>query len=139
MSVRPHFEVAHDVWFDDLDAFGVVHNARYLLLFERTLGAFWAHLGFGGFFSDPDRIHVVRANQVDYLRPQVGIGTIRVRLSVSRLGTSSLTNGFEAWSTGEALLATGSRTVVRIDGDTWEVTPWAAAFRDALRPWLEEG
>ena len=26
---------------------GVLHNARYLLFFERTLGSFWRHLGWG--------------------------------------------------------------------------------------------
>ena len=41
-------EAKHGVYFDDLDAFHILHNARYLLLFERTIGSFWEHLGFGG-------------------------------------------------------------------------------------------
>jgi acyl-CoA thioester hydrolase len=28
-------EAIHGVYFDDLDAFQILHNARYLLLFER--------------------------------------------------------------------------------------------------------
>ena len=43
-----HYENVLDVYFDDLDAFQILHNARYLLLFERTIGAFWKHLGWGG-------------------------------------------------------------------------------------------
>ena len=31
----------HSIYFDDLDVFGVLHNARYPLLIERTIGAFW--------------------------------------------------------------------------------------------------
>jgi acyl-CoA thioesterase FadM len=30
------------VYFDDLDAMGVVHNAKYVTLFERALAAYWA-------------------------------------------------------------------------------------------------
>ena len=39
----PRFhEQVMGVYFDDLDAFRILHNARYLLLFERTIGSFWA-------------------------------------------------------------------------------------------------
>ncbi len=42
-GVRFHEQV-HGVYFDDLDAFQILHNARYLLLFERTIGSFWQKL-----------------------------------------------------------------------------------------------
>ena len=45
-GVRFHEQV-HGVYFDDLDAFQILHNARYLLLFERTIGSFWKRLGWG--------------------------------------------------------------------------------------------
>ena len=38
------YETIHGVYFDDLDGFQILHNARYLLLFERTIGAFWQRL-----------------------------------------------------------------------------------------------
>ena len=41
-------EVIHNVYFDDLDAFQILHNARYLLLIERTIGSFWRRMGWGG-------------------------------------------------------------------------------------------
>jgi len=31
-------EVIHGVYFDDLDILGVLHNARYAVLLERTIG-----------------------------------------------------------------------------------------------------
>ncbi|MFC7467033.1 hypothetical protein ACFQVA_04470 [Actinomadura keratinilytica] len=34
-----------EVHFDDLDALGLLHNARYPLLVERAWGAHWAGLG----------------------------------------------------------------------------------------------
>ena len=76
-------EVVHDIYFDDLDAFQVLHNARYLLLFERAIGAFWRHLGFGTLLDaqrDPDQFHLVRSNHVEYKRPVFGAGTVRVRV-----------------------------------------------------------
>jgi len=33
------------IYFDDLDAMGVVHNGRYVILFERALGAYWTRAG----------------------------------------------------------------------------------------------
>ena len=35
------YEAIHGVYFDDLDALQILHNSRYLLLFERTIGSFW--------------------------------------------------------------------------------------------------
>ena len=32
-------ETPHGVYFDDLDAFQILHNARYILYFERTVGS----------------------------------------------------------------------------------------------------
>ncbi|MBT3219590.1 MAG: acyl-CoA thioesterase, partial [Proteobacteria bacterium] len=68
MGGRFHEEVM-GVYFDDLDAFHILHNARYILLFERTLGSFWQLLGLGGLREEglPDRFHFVRANHIEYL------------------------------------------------------------------------
>ena len=73
------YETIHDVYFDDLDAFQILHNARYLLLFERTIGSFWSHFGFTGLPSmttNPDHFQLVRYNELDYLKPVTGIGQV---------------------------------------------------------------
>ena len=84
------------VYFDDLDPFEILHNARYLLLFERTMGSFWEELGLGALQTRDaeDRFHFVRANHVEYLSPVRGVGSVRVRVWVERLGVTSLTFGF---------------------------------------------
>ena len=41
-------EVVHSIYFDDLDALQILHNSRYVLLIERTIGSFFRHLGFTG-------------------------------------------------------------------------------------------
>ena len=89
-------EVVHGVYFDDLDPFQILHNARYLLIFEHTIGAFWRHLGWAGtldFQANPDQFHYVRANHIEYLRAVRGVGTVRCRVWVEKLGRTSLTFG----------------------------------------------
>ncbi|TNE85818.1 MAG: acyl-CoA thioesterase [Deltaproteobacteria bacterium] len=138
MAKRFHEEVM-GVYFDDLDSFHILHNARYLLLFERTLGAFWMEV-FGGSFNDTeDRFHFVRTNNIEYIRPVAGVGRVRVRVWVERLGRSSLTFGFRILPMHEdSDHAVGSRTVVRVDAETQRPVPWSDAFRTQMAPWIEE-
>lgn len=134
-------EAVHGVYFDDLDAFRILHNARFILLFERTVGSFWRHLGWGGPIDmdhDPDQFHLVRANHVDYLRPMRGMGQVRVRVWVKRLGRTSLTFSLRCLPLDEDEdYATGTRTLVRVNSETWRPEPWSDKFREALRPYCE--
>ena len=129
------------VYFDDLDPFKILHNARYLLLFERTMGSLWEEMGAGGLQDEKslDRFHLVRANSIEYLRPVRGTGRVRVRVWIERLGRTSLTFGFRLMPIDEDVdCARGSRTVVRIDPETYQSVPWTDAFRRELGPWLSE-
>lgn len=136
----PRFhEHVHGVYFDDLDPFGILHNARYLLLFERTLGSFWQAMGFRGFQDHADRVHFVRSNHVEYLRPQRGTGEVRVRVWIAHLGSSSLTFAFRMMPMDEDVdLAVGKRVVVRVDPETWRPAPWTDAFRKQVAAFVEE-
>lgn len=133
-------ENVHDVYFDDLDAFQVLHNARYLLMFERTIGSFWRHLGWGGLLDaqkNPDQFHLVRANHVEYLRPVYGVGQVRVRVWVEKLGRTSLSFGFRMLPLDQDLEhARGSRVVVRVDPATLKPVPWTERVRDSLAPYV---
>lgn len=126
------------VYFDDLDPFRILHNARYLLLFERTLGSFWQHVGLGGFDADvEDHSHLVRANAIEYLRPVRGTGEVRVRLWVEKMGRTSMTIGFRLMPLDQDLdCAVGRRTIVCVDPKTQQPTPWTAAFRERMAPWV---
>lgn len=132
-------ENVHDVYFDDLDAFQVLHNARYLLMFERTIGSFWHRLGWGGLLDaqkNPDQFHLVRANHVEYQRPVWGAGQVRVRVWVQKLGRTSLTFGFRMLPLDEdAEHAHGSRVIVRVHPDTLKPVPWTERFRESLAPY----
>ncbi|HEY8379320.1 MAG TPA: thioesterase family protein [Nannocystis sp.] len=132
-------ETIHGVYFDDLDAFHILHNARYLLLFEHAVGSFWRHLGWAGvldFNSNPDQFHLVRANTIEYHRPVVGTGQVRVRVWIERLGRTSLTFGLRVMPMDEDIdHATGRRTVVRVDPKTKRPCPWTDGFRAQIAPY----
>lgn len=132
-------ESLHEVYFDDLDAFQILHNARYLVIFEHAIGSFWRVLGWGGpldYDLNPDQYHFVRSNRVEYLRPFRGVGEVRVRVWVERLGQTSLTFGLCVMPLDEDLdLATGERVVVRVDPATQRPSPWSKSFRDSVAPY----
>lgn len=133
------FEQVFGIYFDDLDPFHILHNARYLLLFERALGAFWMELGFGSFQDDPDQFHLVARNEVDYLSPVEGVGKVRVRVQIDRIGKTSLTVGFRMMPLDEdSDHARGKRTIVRVDPDTRRPAPWGDSFRAALAPYVRD-
>ena len=128
------------VYFDDLDMFGILHNARYLLFMERSIGEFWKKLGWGGFDGDthPDQFHLVKLNHIEYLRPVVGVGDVRVRLSIERVGRTSLTLAFRLMPLDQDLdYAVGKRVIVCIDPDTRAATPWSDVFREKLAPYAD--
>jgi acyl-CoA thioester hydrolase len=133
-------ESIHGVYFDDLDALQILHNSRYLLLFERTIGSFWMRLGWRGPGNgdDPNRHQLVRANHVEYNRPVSGIGEVRVRIWIEHLGRTSLTFGFRMLPMDEDVdYATGSRVMVCVDPVTKRPTPWSDEFRRMLAPFLK--
>ncbi len=128
------------VYFDDLDPFQILHNARYIVLFERTLGSFWEAVGLGHFDLEghTDHLHLVAHNSVDYLRPVRGVGRVRVRIAVEKLGRTSLTFRFNLMPMDRDVdHARGRRVVVHVDPETHSPSPWSADFRGRLEPWLE--
>ena len=58
------------VYFDDLDAYQILHNARYLLLFERTIGSFWRHLGWGAVLDAEHAAEEELRHQMDSLQTE---------------------------------------------------------------------
>jgi acyl-CoA thioester hydrolase len=134
------YEDVMGVYFDDLDPFHILHNARYVLLFERTLGAFWESVGFGHLQDHlSDGFHLVRANTIDYLAPVRGTGRVRVRVWVEKLGRTSLTFGFKIMPMDEDRVhAQGTRTIVRVDPSTHRPVPWSDEFRARIAPWVSQ-
>ena len=140
--MRRFHETLFGIYFDDLDPFNILHNARYLLLFERALGAFWMDVGWGSFQDShrPEQFHLVRHNAIEYLAPVKGVCRVRVRVGVESIGRTSLNFGFRMLPLDRDVdHARGTRTVVHVDADTLEGKPWSDEFRAAMAPWIEEG
>jgi acyl-CoA thioester hydrolase len=134
--VKPTF-----VYFDDLDAMGMVHNARYAVLLERALTTFWDARGYtrkNGAPSHPDTFVAVAEYSISYKVPFFGTGEMLIHLWVERLGKTSVTYGFRALSDDRSTVhAEGRRTHIRVDPDTLRPTPWAAdtcAIYESLQP-----
>jgi acyl-CoA thioester hydrolase len=145
LSLLPVVEFGHlepaPVYFDDIDAMGVVHNARYALLVERAMTTFWSRHGhtFDGGPTTPDVFNVVREFSITYHRPISGTGEIFVHLFAERVGESSCVYGFRLLSPdGATVFAEGRRVVIKVDMTTRLPIPWTPAGRviaeSLLRP-----
>ena len=128
------------VHFDDLDALGMLHNARYPLLVERAWTEVCEGLGVrfdGDWASSGDACNVVKELLIGYEAPVTRTGTYAVHLWLERLGTTGLTYGFRFCSAdGATTYARGTRVLVRLDAGTLRPAPWSDGFRAAGRELL---
>ncbi|MFE1264357.1 acyl-CoA thioesterase [Streptomyces albogriseolus] len=125
------------VHFDDLDALGLLHNARYPLLVERAWAELWQTNGVtfdGDWAAAGDACNAVKELRLTYEAPVTRPGPYAVHLWLDRLGTTGLTYGFRFCSPdGAVTYARGSRVLVRLDATTLRPAPWSEAFRGAAR------
>jgi acyl-CoA thioester hydrolase len=128
------------VHFDDLDALGLLHNARYPLMAERAWTELWREKGirFEGDWADAgDACNAVKELRISYEVPVTRPGGYAVHLWLERLGTTGLTYGFRFCSAdGAVTYAHGTRVLVRLDAGTLRPAPWSDAFRAAGRELL---
>ncbi|MEV4481303.1 thioesterase family protein [Micromonospora coxensis] len=121
------------VHFDDLDALGILHNARYAVLLERALTPYWAARGIsfqGGAASAPDVFHAVREFSITFRAPVTGTGPVAVHFWLDHFGTSSAEYGYQFRSPdGRVVHAEGRRAIVRLDPATLRPTRWTDAAR----------
>src|SRR5712664_187042 len=95
-----------EVHFEDLDAQGVVHNARYVLLLERALSAYWTKNGYPWDPSSPqfmDVFFVVKEFTITYHAPITRTGPVGVQFWIDRLGTTSAVYEFRVVSHDETV------------------------------------
>ncbi|MFD4556106.1 acyl-CoA thioesterase [Streptomyces sp. NPDC058469] len=128
------------VHFDDLDALGMLHNARYPLLVERAWTELWQGHGVrfdGDWAAAGDACNVVKELLISYEAPVTRPGAYAVHLWLDRLGTTGLTYGFRFCSAdGSTTYATGTRVLVRLDAETLRPAPWSDGFRTVGRTLL---
>ena len=126
------------VHFDDLDAMGVVHNGRYVLLLERAIAAYWARAGWAFDPASPgfkDVFFVVREFAITYHVPITRVGPVHVQLWLDHLGNTSAVYGFRVLSADETVTyAEGRRVQVRLDPGTLRPAVIGPELREACRP-----
>ncbi|MCG7207969.1 MULTISPECIES: acyl-CoA thioesterase [Streptomyces] len=131
------------VHFDDLDALGLLHNARYPVMVERAWAELWQEHGFvfeGDWTAAGDACNAVKELRIGYEAPVTRPGTYAVHLWLERLGTTGLTYGFRFCSEdGAVTYAQGTRVLVRLDAGTLRPAPWSERFRAAGRELLRAG
>jgi acyl-CoA thioester hydrolase len=124
------------VFFDELDAMGMLHNARYLVLIERVSSAFFEANGWQWepeVALNPDQHYVVREQSVRYLEPVLGPSDLVVEMWVDALGQTSVSLGFEIRSAdGAPVHARAQRVHVKLDPVSLRPTPWTQALRAQL-------
>lgn len=129
-----------EVHFEDLDAQGVVHNGRYVLLLERALSAYWTRNGYPWDPSSPqfmDVFFVVKEFSISYHAPITRPGPVSVRFWIDRLGTTSAVYGFRVVSQDESVtFADGRRVQVRLDPATLSPAIIGPELRAACEPLL---
>ncbi|GIM93281.1 acyl-CoA thioesterase [Paractinoplanes toevensis] len=117
------------VHFDDLDALGVLHNARYAVLIERAMINWWAERGVsfaGGRPTTSDAFNVVREYAITFHLPVRGTGEILVHFWLDNLGRTSAAYGFRFTSLdGETVFAEGRRVNVLLDPATMRPRSWS--------------
>ena len=133
----PGFVWRARVFFDDLDAMGMLHNSRYLLLAERANSAFFEVNGWRWEADprlNPDQFYVVREQSARYLEPIHGPSDVAVEMWVARLGQSSATYAFRVRSRDGAHVHADIRRVqVKLDPVTLRPAPWTPALLGQLQ------
>ncbi|WP_416974819.1 acyl-CoA thioesterase [Streptomyces sp. 4F14] len=124
-----------NVHFDEMDAFGTLHNARYPLLVERAWIRMWQGLDPDGDWEMPaETCYVVKELRIDYQKPVRRPGAYVVHFWLERLGNTSLTYGFRLCAMdGSVTYALGTRVLVHLDPQAREPAPLAERFKGVAR------
>jgi acyl-CoA thioester hydrolase len=126
------------IHFDDLDAMGVVHNSRYVVILERALAAYWTRAGWPFDPGQPrfaEVFFVVREFTITYHTLITRVGLVHVELWLDHLGDTSAVYGFRVLSEDRTIVhAEGRRVQVRIDPGTLRPASIGPELRAASRP-----
>jgi len=125
------------VRWDDIDAFGHVNNAKYLV-FAQEARFHWSFVQFEGKDEQPSIVEMVVARaEVDFIEPIYEGGRfVDVHLWVDKIGTSSFGMVYEISDNG-VLFARVKSVQVMVSLETKKSRPLNDAERDFLNKYLE--
>lgn len=104
-----------DVQWSEMDALGHVNNARFFTWFESARIALFARIGVAT--SRPAQTGPILATTTcDFLKPVVFPAKLAVSVSVTGIGETSLTMGYEVKdAAGSTIYARGTSVAVLVD------------------------
>lgn len=130
------------VFFDELDALGVLHHTRYLLHLERAQQKFFESLlGVDDFDSerDEDIYVVVHSLESRFRQPFRQPGPIVVEYLIERIRSGGVTMRYLIRNPeGTCVYSDGTRTVCKLSAETHQPAPWSEPFRDAMKAFQDE-
>jgi acyl-CoA thioester hydrolase len=139
MSQR--FLYQSEVFFDELDALGLLHHTRYMLHLERAQQKFFEHLlGVDDFNveRDEDIYVVVHSLETRFREPFDNPGPLVVDYGIERIRSGGVTMDFVVRDPeGGKVYCEGKRTVCKLSADTHQPAPWTEAFRKAMEAYLK--
>ena len=131
------FTYLSDVYFDELDALGVLHHTRYLLHLERAQQKFFEHLlGVSDFNAerDEDIYVVVHSLETRFRQPLRQPSRIAVDYTIERIRSGGVTMAFAIRHPKDGTVyCDGTRTVCKLSARTHQPAPWSASFRSAMQ------
>jgi acyl-CoA thioester hydrolase len=132
------FEYPLRVRYSECDVQGIVFNAHYLAYFDISMTELW-RAAFGGYRTMLDRgTDIVLAEaQLRYVSPARFDDMLRMGVSITRLGTTSVLTRHHVWRELE-LLVEGSLRHVWVDRETLTKTPIPTWASNGLTPWIVE-
>lgn len=104
------------VYYEDTDAGGIVYYANYLKFFERARTEWLRAMGVGQqqLLDEHDALFVVKSVNADYHAPAKLDDTVRLTLSIAKMGRASIVFLQQAWR-GETLLNTAQVKIGCVD------------------------
>ena len=109
-----HWDVR--VYYEDTDAGGIVYYANYLKFFERARTEWLRSIGVGQqeLLEQHDALFVVKSVSADYHAPAKLDDTVRLTLSIAKMGRASIVFLQQAWR-DETLLNTAEVKIGCVD------------------------
>lgn len=125
------------VAWGDMDALAHVNNTVFLRWFESARIAWWERLGFSDRPQDDGIGPILARTAIDYRRPVTYPDTVEISVKTLRVGSKSVTLGYEVRSSAQdgALVAEGETVLVLFNYHLKTPLP----IDDALRSKMEAG
>lgn len=132
---RPRYAVSVTipVAWGEMDAFQHVNNVQYGRWLESARIAYFTRIGLMERMRAEGIGPILARIAIDYRRPVTFPDTVRVDVTVTRIGTTSFTMGYRVWSTDQqAEVAAGEDVIVLFDYRAARTTPVDDALRAAI-------